>query len=259
MKRVVVSVCSDVGNTRKNNEDNLVVNEFFNKKSSDFIEQDMKSSYPCIAGVFDGMGGTKNGERASLLCAEMFSKTGRIFKQSKNISKDLISIYSKINRTLLKEQIETKSDLATTACVVVVTKENIYCSNVGDSRIYLFEDDDMRLVSTDDNQAQLLIDSNSITAEQAKNHPSRNVLMQYMGMGLEDEGFEPEPHITVIEREKGTEYRLLICSDGLYSFVDEEEMKKDVLDDEYNAANILVEKAIDNNSTDNVTAVVLTF
>lgn len=258
MKKIAVSVCSNKGNIRADNEDNFVVNEFFNKKSLDFIEQSIKSSYPCIAGVFDGMGGTKDGERASLLCAEMFSKAGRIIKQSENISSDLNNIYSTINRTLLKEQTDTKSDLATTAGVVIVTKDSIYCSNVGDSRIYMIENKKLCLLSTDDNQAQLLIDSNRITFEQAKNHPSRNVLTQYMGMGLKED-FLPEPHITVIERKKGTEYRFLICSDGLYSFVDEDEIKRVVLGDEYNAASILVKKAIERNSTDNVTAVVLSF
>lgn len=256
MRKIYISVCSDVGKSRENNEDNFVVNSHYNDKSVDFFEQDYRRAIPVIAGVFDGMGGTQNGEIASLLCARESIQLRQLISDCDDEEITLRKFYSHLNRILLRRQVSSKTEFGTTACIVVVLKTKVVFSNVGDSAIFLIRDGEICKKSVDDNQVQLLLDINAITKEEAANHPMKNMLTQYMGMGLSQDSFEPEPHIEIFERAKGSRYTIVICSDGICGVLSEKQIKE-ISEKEECCASELVDAALNSGTKDNATAIII--
>lgn len=257
MKRFFISVCSDVGKTRKNNEDNFVVNSHYNEKSVDFFEQDYnKRTAPVIVGVFDGMGGTHNGEEASLLCARETIQLRQLISASNDEEAVLKKFYSHLNRILLRRQLLSKTEFGTTACIVAVLKNKIVFSNVGDSAIFLISDGEICKKSVDDNQAQILLDMKAITEEEALNHPMRNMLTQYMGMGLSADSFEPEPHIETVDRKHVEKCTIIVCSDGVSGALSADRIM-DIAKKEKCSASELVSAALDSGTDDNATAAII--
>lgn len=256
MKKLSISICSDAGRVRKNNEDNFVINSHYNEKSVDFIKQEYKRSTPAVVGIFDGMGGTLNGEEASLLCARETTQLVHLLAESDDAEKILRRFYGHMNRVLLRRQLETKTEIGTTACVTAFVKNEIIFTNVGDSPAFLIQDGEIQQITKDDNQAQLLLDMKTITAEQAQNHPMKNMLTQYMGMGLSADSFEPEPHIISVERKRFKDCTVVMCSDGVSGVLTADEIMK-IVDESSEPAQALVTAALNKGSSDNVTAAVI--
>lgn len=256
MKKITVSVCSDVGKKRRKNEDNFTVNGYYNEKSADFFEQDYKSSLPLVAAVFDGMGGTRNGGEASLLCARETTQLRQLIADCSDLQATVARFYSHLNKILLRRQVVTKAEYGTTACIVAVLKDKIIFSNAGDSAIFLISDGEICKKSTDDNQAQLLLDMNAITKEQALTHPMKNMLTQHLGTGLTEDSYEPEPHICVLDRRRGEELAVVICSDGVSGTLEPQKIKRLVRAQGSVAAD-LVDAALAAGSDDNATAVII--
>lgn len=247
----------DKGTVRQNNEDNFVINETMKAKSLDSFEQQTVSELPCSAGVFDGMGGTSNGEDASYECAYTACVLPRLATAFDDVQRDMQSFYAYANERLLDKQRNTNVKLGSTASCAVLTEDEIILSNVGDSPIFLITGEEIKQISVDDNQAQMLVAMNVITPEQAKTHPMKNQLTQYMGMGLEEDEPFPEPHLYRLNRKTESVDWIILCSDGVSGVLDKNMIKQIVKSDAQNPAKALVMHALDCGSKDNATAVVI--
>jgi protein phosphatase len=131
--------------------------------------------------------------------------------------------------------------------------DQVALAHIGDSRIYLYRDGELKQVSVDHTFVQRLVDSGRITEEEAMVHPRRSVLMRVLG----DVDAAPEIDTWTLDTKPGD--RWLICSDGLSGVVKHDDMLAilKATPDPKTAAERLLRASMDNGAPDNVTAVIL--
>lgn len=236
-----VSSATSVGCIRPLNEDAFFVSE--------------PGSGAVLAVVADGMGGHNAGEVASgeavgIIQKDVLGKTGESVKEV------LIKAVADANREIYEMSIRKKklSGMGTTITACVAEENNVTAVQVGDSRLYLIRGDEITQITKDHSLVEMLIDSGSITKEEAKHHPQRNVITRAVGT---DQTVDTD----VYEFPTEPEDIVLLCSDGLVNMVDDEKIlsvikNEKTLDD---AANTLVLEAERAGGTDNITVILIKF
>ena len=129
----------------------------------------------------------------------------------------------------------------------------LYCGGVGDSRVYLLRKNGLEQLTIDHSLTQALLDAGTISEEEATTHRYKNVLYRYLGTKEGGNGTDPRQLVP----EPGD--RLLLCSDGVTDGIDDGEISR-ILgeeDDPQQAAELLVNAALEGGSKDNITAVVV--
>lgn len=213
-----------------------------------------------LAVVADGMGGLSFGDQASRLAVTVFLRE----YMAKNREEMLIDA---LKRSLLAtnqavyEMAREKNvvnETGTTLVAAVINENALYWISVGDSRLYLFRQGKMTLLTRDHNYARKLsleVQKGLITREEAAVHPDRQALTSYLGLeNLReiDHNFRPFP------LEPGD--RLVLCSDGLYGSLTEAEMAASLSQNiPQKCAEELVERVVDKQIRyqDNVTVTIL--
>lgn len=228
-----------------------------------------------IATVCDGMGGANGGNVASTMAVDIYTK-----KLAKYINSALnfvfcgevpefgkpcgrfpdIRLHDFINKSVdvanaeVFSKAESDSRLAgmgTTLTSCIITPDSVVTANIGDSRIYYENNGRIRLLTRDHSYVQSLVDEGKITPEEAAVHPNRNIILRALGV---DERVSAD-----ICTYPYTEGRLLLCSDGLSGYYDEE-LFIAVLESRRSAedkARLFVNYANECGGVDNVTAVVI--
>jgi len=251
--RVDSGSISDVGRKRKSNEDNYCAN-------------DEEGLYL----VADGMGGHAAGEVASELVTEAIEEFIKLTSSDADITwpfgldegltlsgNRLKTAIRFANRKLLeriKESAECEG-MATTVAAVLVEEDKAHIAHVGDSRVYLVRDGNIRLLTSDHSWVNEQVMSGLIDSEQARTHPLRNVVTRALGG---KEGLEVD--MQVLELKDGD--LLLLCSDGLTSMMEDVEILEVVKagGHEVNVvARQLVEAANSAGGEDNITTIALSF
>ena len=182
--------------TRRNNHDSFVVCEGRNGLA---------------AAVADGLGGYKGGELASKLFVE------ELEKGFESESFDLRQTFISANENILRAQEDLDNKMKTTAAAVWLSEDKAVFANVGDSRLYGFKDGEIVFQSTDHSVAQMCVDYGEITADQIRDHEDRCILTRSLG-GRED----VEVDVSIIDISEIDS--ILICSDGFWEYVVEQEM-----------------------------------
>ena len=141
--------------------------------------------------------------------------------------------------------------MGTTLVSAIFDGESYYCLWVGDSRIYAITSNGLLQISHDHSFVQTLIDNGSITPDEAKVHPNRNIITKAVGTDSNISG-------DVSKLNAGSIRGLMLCSDGLCGYVDEDEIAKVCLgeDDAQRCCERLVDIANDAGGPDNITVVV---
>lgn len=234
---------TDKGKVRSSNQDAYAVGEFPDEVA--------------WAVVCDGMGGAAGGNIASALAVKVISdKINASYREKMSPS----SIKNMLDSALIAANIEvydmadTKPELrgmGTTVVCAVVKNSCAYIAHAGDSRAYIFNKDNLSQVTTDHSFVQDLVNKGKITAEEAQNHPNKNLITRAIGV---DKSIE----IDFDEVEMADDDVLIICTDGLSNYVSDMEMIKEVSDGRYYAfADRLVKKANNNGGGDNITVVAI--
>jgi serine/threonine protein phosphatase PrpC len=140
----------------------------------------------------------------------------------------------------------------TTLTCALVLGSNAFLAHVGDSRAYLISRDTIRRITTDHSLVNRLIELGQITAQEALQHPQRNVLYRALGR---PGNTEVDTHLQSLPADSA----LLLCTDGLWSTVAEDEVLSIIgaAPSPQIACNHLVDRAIEHGSDDNVTAVLV--
>lgn len=232
------SVC---GANRQNNEDY----KYVSPDRSVFI-------------VADGMGGHQAGEFASRFVVNALThELNRTFDDSDPddaVEEHVKAAFEHAN-CLLLEAAEGNPDYeqaGTTALVALVFGDRLFVSGIGDSRAYLLRNGSFELLTLDDSLSAYLAHAGVISPEEAKVHPMRNRLCAFMGM----QNFNPDEEFRVIHLQP--EDVVLLCSDGLTDAVDDVVIQA-ILQSHRNsqlAARQLVQMAVENKASDDVTCVV---
>lgn len=231
------------------------------------INQDAYEIHPLpdggmLAVVCDGMGGPAGGEVASAISVEL-------------ISKSIVSGYSTLLREdeLLElvrsaiEQANTRvfeyslrdaelAGMGTTVVLALATDQTAYLANVGDSRAYLYSCQNgvtkLTQITHDHSVVQELVDGGSLSSEEARNHPKKNIITRALGT-------QSSVNIDYFKVALVPGDKLLLCSDGLSNMVEEEQIC--ALLQKQNPSvvlNALIEASLDAGANDNVTAVLMT-
>lgn len=238
---MIISAKTDIGAFRESNQDAFLTGTFNNGDA--------------WAIVCDGMGGVSGGQIASKLCVETAAsviKRGYRNRMSVKSAKNLLeSAVSAANAVVFDESQKDRElqGMGTTIVAVVVIGSIAVIAYAGDSRAYLINDT-ITQITKDHSLVQLMIDTGKITEEEAKTHPDRNIITRAVGiMSFVDVDIE----IVDISPED----KLLICTDGLSGALEDSVIRSIICDDPVASAEKLIEKAIENGSRDNITAVVL--
>jgi protein phosphatase len=181
---------SDVGHRRTSNEDSVVV------------------AAPMFA-VADGMGGHAAGDRASAAAVEHLSpRKGVRFLDVATLESSLAAAAHDIDTLAEGIPIGVGTTVTGAALMLIDGVPAFAVFNIGDSRVYRLEDNELTRVTTDHSVVQELVDAGMITAEDAESHPESNVITR--ALGFRD---DPRPDVVMVPVRPGL--RLLICSDGL--------------------------------------------
>jgi len=189
-----------------------------------------------IAIVCDGVGSATEGAAAAKRTTQHLMNNFKIRPKSWSIEKAIKSFIESINSILYQEsQVNYEaSELVTTLTIVVIQGNRLYGANVGDSRVYLYRD----------------LKLNQLSFDHAMDEEGfENVLTQAIGI---DTLVEPYYFENILEKND----KILLCSDGLYNVIDDEELTKGIV----LGAHSLVKKAskIENDDLpDDTTAVVI--
>lgn len=205
--------------------------------------------------VADGMGGHAGGDVASAIAVKRIAETDRLYTSPNDAEFALHASLLAAN-SLLAETVFDHGELTgmgTTVSALLRVGNHVAIAHIGDSRIYLFRDGELKQITNDHTFVQRLVDSGRITAEEAAVHPRRSVLMRVLG----DVDASPEIDTTVLETRPGD--RWLICSDGLSSYVAEEKLQSilQTVPSPQLAADRMVKESLDQGAPDNVTVVLV--
>jgi protein phosphatase len=142
--------------------------------------------------------------------------------------------------------------MATTVVAVLLAEGVAEIAHVGDSRLYLIRDGEIRRVTSDHSWVNEQVQSGVIDSEQARNHPLRNVVTRALGG-------RPDLEVDVQSLELRSGDRLLLCTDGLTTMLDDEQILRIVLDGEGGVGQTeeLIEAANRSGGEDNTTTILL--
>ena len=215
-----------------------------------------------ICAVADGLGGYKGGEIASKVALGAFVKsvTESVNKQDKDAKKRdsdfitnmLIEAVQAANTEVYVQAQSGNNRMATTIAAALMLDTKAYIVNVGDSRVYSHDGDNLRRITTDHSLVAELVASGTITPDEIYTHPQRNMITRCLGVQSDVQAD------TFIEDFKPGKL-LLICSDGLWEMVRDNQIKATLLQSSsaQSACDTLVEAANKNGGKDNISVVII--
>ncbi|MEM1008813.1 MAG: protein phosphatase 2C domain-containing protein, partial [Myxococcota bacterium] len=154
------------------------------------------------------------------------------------------------------EEDPSLSGMGTTCVLAMVQNGYLFGAHIGDSRMYLLRDGILHRMTRDHTAVQRLVEAGILTKEEAATHPKGNVLSRVLGS-------EFSLYVEVLappwELEEGD--RILLCSDGLYGEVSDDEIQS-ILEQQKPVQEIvedMIQAANDNGGRDNVTVQIMIY
>ncbi|XJS09745.1 Stp1/IreP family PP2C-type Ser/Thr phosphatase [Aerococcaceae bacterium WGS1372] len=203
-----IALHSNVGKQRKSNQD--------------YADYFVSGYNQYLFVLCDGVGGHQAGDVASELTTKYL---GKEFKSlDKQLSKEEASQWvdeaiHKVNEFIYEESLKDNqlSGMGTTLVLALIIEEFVLIAHVGDSRAYVFEENQLIQKTEDHSLVNELIRSGEITKEEGDFHPQRNVVTQSIGV-TPDVGYE------LSETQTNSIDGLMLCSDGLTNMVSHEDL-----------------------------------
>jgi len=196
-------VClTDIGLVRQANEDNYYATETPNG---------------FLFVLCDGMGGHVGGDKASSIAVSSIVSFF-VQKEYTIIQQALADALIVANKQILIAAKENPdlTGMGTTACIILIQEDKVWFAHVGDSRIYLYCNEQQRLhrLTKDHSVVQGLIDMGFISEEEAEHHSQKNQILKTLG--VKD---DLQPDICTMSVLPANDDIFLICSDGLTGMV----------------------------------------
>lgn len=234
---------TDIGMKRQINQDYV------------FSSEDAVGNFPNLFIVADGMGGHRAGDYASRICVETVTES---IKDSRlrtpvGVLEEAIGAANKRIYTDAAGNSELEG-MGTTLVAAMITREQVlYVANVGDSRLYVVNEEEIRQITEDHSLVEEMVKNGEILRSDARFHPNKNIITRAIGTSR-------EVVADYFEVQLKEEDEILICSDGLCNMLDDEEMKyilNHYFDDIDKAAKELVKRANENGGKDNISIVLV--
>lgn len=165
--------------------------------------------------IADGLGAHGGGDIAS---GTAISVAGNMFNREKRsvAFKSVYNLYQEINQAIYAKQTDEIKMKTTFACLIA-KKHRISISNLGDTRIYSFENEDISEITVDHSLSYEEVMKNGGTLDDVRNHPKRYILNAALGVSRMR---RPD----IYKRALKDSQAFLICSDGFWEFVYESDM-----------------------------------
>lgn len=212
----IASIQTDKGCVREANEDSgRLVNP------NDPALLDSKGILMIVA---DGMGGHASGEVASGMAVELIS---RLYYEEQGDSQGALKrAVEEANRLIYAaSQEDEKLRGMGTTCTALVLRQGVAIStHVGDSRLYMVREGEIYLMTEDHSAVMEMVKLGIINLSEARHHPDKNVILRALGTYAEVEVSTWKEPLPV---RAGDQF--LLCSDGLYDLVEDEEIKQAVV------------------------------
>lgn len=189
---------SDVGNVRTINQD--------------YVRYYQKNEHESLVVLCDGIGGHNAGEIASQMVGDAIVEqyvNHALFEDEKMIHDWMLEVVNHAHWLVKNKSLESPDleGMGTTVVLALFKDEYVYVSHVGDSRAYLYRHHQLIQLTRDDTLVNVLVDSGTISKDEAFNHPQKNILLQAVGVS---------EHLEVsYTSENVKDALLLVCSDGL--------------------------------------------
>jgi PPM family protein phosphatase len=237
---------SDLGCQRENNEDRY-----------SYWEPGSDAQFALrgrLVSVADGMGGYEGGQEASRIAVETVENA-----YANNADADpqssLLSGFRLAHQEIQKyaEAHPALEGMGTTCTSIALLGKRLYFAHVGDSRLYLVRGSSISRLTQDHSYVSRLVAHGVISAEEAESHPQRHILTAALGAGSE---VEPDVPTTPVDLRSGD--NLVLCTDGLWGLVHDDEIQKVVAGNPpQEACQQLVQMARDRGGPDNITLQIL--
>lgn len=252
------------GKVRKNNEDAYLLSALDGDEP--IINAPARSlkvgDSGLLVAVADGMGGAAAGEVASreglaAVSLFLFGHWGRLTPAGDREGTLLAALETAVEKASdavlrYSDDDRTARGMGSTLTAVVIWNGCAYLAQIGDSRAYLLRQGHLHQITEDQTLVNDLVAQGSLTREQARTHPQRNMITQALG--------SPQPLRVVLSRlvlRRGD--RLLCCSDGLHGEVQDAQIQDVLMQDlsPRRSLELLVDAALAHGGRDNITGVIL--
>jgi len=254
MLKIECSAITDIGLVRRNNEDNYYINGKVKASSGvnteGYIDNKPRDSY--LYAVCDGMGTESFGELASMIAVKTLTQF-----QSTDIHRTIKKYVQTANKFICDEMNKYNVKIGTTLALLYIRDNYAFSCNVGNSRVYLYRNGDLFLLSEDHTEAQRLVVTGIIKQEDADRHNARYKLTQFLGIPPDEMAILPYISEEVKLKKKDV---LLVCSDGLTDMVSDDDIADSLSDKRDSATDmvkILASKTQANGGKDNTSIIVV--
>ena len=227
--------CTDVGAVREINEDALIAKPDIG-----------------LWAVADGMGGHEVGDVASRMIVQALDQVHSAQRLS-----DFVDVVEQalidVNRQIIdySDMMFDSATMGSTLVALVIRGRVGACLWAGDSRLYRMRNQQLTQLTRDHSHVQELLECGAISEEEAVNHPQGNVITR--AVGVEEDGLID---INVFNTQIGDTF--LLCSDGLYNTVDDQQLMQLLSDSSAEqAAQDLVQASLAHGAPDNVSVIVI--
>ena len=213
--------------------------------------------------VADGMGGHAGGEVASMLCilaiqTYIASAAAQRLPTSKRLHPDqtvfelLAQAVTHASDRIYERSHDDRalSGMGTTATVFKVVDDRGYIAHVGDSRLYLYREGQLKQLTIDHSWVNEQLNAGLLTPEEAEFHPYRNVITRSVGY---EDAVKVDTDCILLQNNDF----ILLCSDGLSGKVADVEISQAVRESGVDAVDSLIDLANDRGGDDNITVVVV--
>jgi len=241
-----VAGLSDVGCQRENNEDSYL---YWEPASEQEFQRKGR-----LAAIADGMGGYEGGQEASRIAVEtirdvydevMRDDPRAALEEAFATAHERIQAYAARHPGL--------HGMGTTATAIVVQGRQLFFAHVGDSRLYLLRAGQISRLTRDHSYVGRLVESGIVRPEDAEKHPQRHILTSALGAGTEVSMESSPQSMALLDGDY-----LLICTDGLWGVVADQELEREVGGgSSAQACAALVKLALQRGGPDNITVQVL--
>lgn len=234
----MVGILSDIGLARNLNEDYVGV-----------CEDGIKKIYI----IADGMGGHNAGEIASKIAVESTIDYINNLKKLDN-PKEILSDAIKAANVNIYNKSKTDSNMSgmgTTITACLIVKDKIIIANVGDSSCFIVNPDNITKITKDHSLVQQLVDSGSITEEEAVNHPNKNIITRALGTNV-----SVDVDLFIIDTKDV--FKVILCTDGLTNVVSKHEIYDIIIKNNNNndICSQLIELSKLKGSKDNISVII---
>ena len=245
--RLDVGQRTDIGQARATNEDQLI----------SVVPEDPQvlQDRGALFVVADGLGGHKRGEVASALAVQQV-KDFYYHDQQGDIPTALHQAIEQANSAVYQanqtERAEGASDIGmgATCVAAVLHHQTLYAANVGDSRVYILRDGELRQVTQDHSLVAQLVERGEITPAEARTHEKRNLIYRALG--------EPKVEVDLFTEPVQEGDTFVLCTDGLWGVLEDAELTAIIQHyDPEESAQHLISRANAAGGPDNVTAIVV--